>query len=50
MVSTDSTFADVKRIVREKGLVSEGDMVIKIASMPIFESGMTNMLKISQID
>ncbi len=50
MVSTDSTFADVKRIVKEKALVSEGDMVIKIASMPIFESGMTNMLKISQIE
>ncbi len=50
MVSTDSTFADIKHIVKEKGLVNEGDMVIKIASMPIFESGMTNMLKISQIE
>ncbi len=50
MVSTDETFADIKKIVREKGIVSEGDLVVKIASMPIHEQGMTNMLKIASID
>jgi pyruvate kinase len=48
--STDTTFADVKQMVIERGLVNEGDMIIKIASMPIHEKGMTNMLKITTID
>ncbi len=50
MESTDKTFAEIKQIVKNEGLVSEGDLVVKIASMPIEESGMTNMLKITQID
>ncbi len=49
MESTDATFADIKRIVKEKGIVQEGDMIIKIASMPIQDAGTTNMLKISTI-
>lgn len=50
MESTDKTFAEIKQIVKDKGIVSEGDLIVKIASMPIEESGMTNMLKISQIE
>lgn len=50
MESTDKTFAEIKQIARNEGLASEGDLVVKIASMPIENSGMTNMLKISQID
>lgn len=50
MESTDSTFEDIKQITKQKGIVSEGDLVVKVASMPIKSSGMTNMLKISQID
>lgn len=50
MVSTDETFADIKEIVKDRNIVSEGDLVIKIASMPIHEKGMTNMLKIASID
>lgn len=50
MESTDKTFAEVKQIAKNKGLVNEGDLVVKVASIPIEESGMTNMLKISQID
>lgn len=49
-VSTDQTFSDIKHLVKEKGLVSSGDLIVKIASMPIQEMGMTNMLKISQIE
>lgn len=48
--STDKTFADIKALVLKKGLVSAGDLVVKIASMPIENMGMTNMLKISQIE
>lgn len=49
MESTDNTFNEIKQIVKDKGIVSEGDIVIKIASMPIQEQGTTNMLKITQI-
>lgn len=49
-VSTDQTFLDIKNIIIDQGLVSQGDLIIKIASMPIEEMGMTNMLKISKIE
>lgn len=50
MESTDSTFEDIDVIVKEKGIVSQGDLVIKIASMPIQKSGTTNMMKITPVD
>lgn len=50
MESTDKTFDEITDMVKHKGLVSEGDLVVNIASMPIERSGMTNMLKITQID
>ena len=49
-VSTDDTFKDIIGIVKEKGIVQSGDLIIKIASMPIKEKGMTNTLKIDQIE
>lgn len=48
--STDDTFADIKEIVRKKGIIKSGDMVIKIASMPITNRGMTNTIKIGMIE
>lgn len=50
MVSTDETFEDIKNIVIDKGLVSGGDLIVKIASMPIDDQGMTNMMKITSIE
>ncbi len=49
MVSTDHTIADIKYILKKEGVVEEGDLLINIASMPISEQGMTNMLKLSQV-
>lgn len=49
MESTDATFSDIRNMVIDKGIVGKGDLIVKVASMPIKESGMTNMLKISQI-
>lgn len=49
-VSTDDTIADIKKIIKEKEVVQEGDFVVNIASMPITEKGMTNMLKLSRIE
>ena len=49
-VSTDDTISDIKNIIKEKEVVKQGDMVVNIASMPITEKGMTNMLKLSRIE
>ena len=49
MVSTDHTIADIKHELRRKELVDKGDFVVNIASMPIAEKGMSNMLKLSEV-
>jgi pyruvate kinase len=49
-VSTDHTIADIKYLLKKKGLVNEGDLVINIASMPIEEHGNSNMLKLSYVE
>lgn len=48
--STDETISDSKQLILHKGVVQKGDYVVNIASMPIIEKGMTNMLKISRIE
>jgi pyruvate kinase len=49
MVSTDHTIADIKFELTKLGQVHTGDMVVHLASMPIAEAGMTNMVKLSQV-
>lgn len=49
MTSTDETFQDIAEIVKASGIVRKGDLVVKIASMPILQKGMTNTLKINQV-
>ena len=48
MVSTDHTIADIKYILKKGGHVNEDDFIINIASMPIAEKGMSNMVKLSK--
>lgn len=50
LATTDQTFSDIKEMVVQAGLAEPGDRIIKIASMPIKALGMTNMLKISEIE
>lgn len=47
MVSTDDTFADIERILKEKGHIVKGDIFISTASMPIHAKHRTNMLKVN---
>lgn len=47
--STDQTIEDIKHTLKEGGFVEEDDLVINIASMPIKEKGMTNMLRLSYV-
>lgn len=49
MVSTDSTISDIIHKLKSEGEVNEGDFVINIASMPIMEQGMSNMIKLSKV-
>ncbi|MEO1415351.1 MAG: pyruvate kinase [Bacteroidota bacterium] len=48
-VSTDDTIQDVHEILKEKDLVSPGDILINTGSMPLHEHGYTNMIKISRM-
>ncbi|MFT5337848.1 MAG: pyruvate kinase [Sphingobacteriales bacterium] len=48
-LSTDHTIADIKYILKKEGGLEDGDMVINLASMPIGEKGMTNMIKLSYV-
>lgn len=48
-VSTDHTIDDIKYLLRKEGYVNNGDFLINIASMPITERGMSNMLKLTQV-
>ncbi len=49
-VSTDHTIADIKFILRKKGFVNDGDLIVNVASMPISDKGQTNMLKLSFVE
>lgn len=49
MVSTDHTIADIKFELTKMGAVAKGEFVVHLASMPIADAGMTNMLKLSQV-
>ncbi|MES2629840.1 MAG: pyruvate kinase [Bacteroidota bacterium] len=46
---TDQTISDIKHILQKNGIVKKGDHVINIASMPITDRGMANMMKLSEI-
>ncbi|GAB3922866.1 pyruvate kinase [Mucilaginibacter myungsuensis] len=48
--STDKSIADINAMLKAEGHVIEGDLVINTASVPIYEKGKTNMLKVSVID
>ena len=49
MISTDHTISDVKSLLQRAEKVKDGDYIIHVASMPIAEAGMSNMLKISRV-
>ena len=47
--STDNTVEEVNNIAKKEGFVSEGDMLINLAAMPIVDKGMVNTLRVSLI-
>jgi len=48
-VSTDHTISDIKYELKKAGFLKNDDLMINIASMPISNKGMSNMLKVSSI-
>ncbi|MFA6261679.1 MAG: pyruvate kinase [Bacteroidia bacterium] len=48
--STDQTISEVNEILKSKGLVKSGDLVINTASMPIHERSRTNTVKVTEIE
>lgn len=49
-VSTDATFEDIEKTLKNDGHVQSGDIIINTASMPLKEKGRTNMLKIHVVE
>jgi pyruvate kinase len=49
MVSTDHTISDIRYFLRKNEYIHDGQFIIHIASMPIAEQGMTNMIKLSRV-
>lgn len=49
MVSTDDTVQDLNEITLKRNYATKGDFVINLTSMPVYEKGMVNTLRISQL-
>lgn len=47
--TTDQTIIETKEILRDNKLIKKGDYIINLASMPVHEKGMTNMVKLSKV-
>jgi len=48
--TTDETIYDVAEILKEKGKLKQGDIIVNTGSMPIQKRFRTNMLKITVVD
>ncbi len=49
-LSTDDTVVDINKIVKSKGFVTKGDLIINLTSMPVEAKGMVNTLRVSIIE
>jgi pyruvate kinase len=49
MESTDATFVDITKQLKNDGLVSLGDRIIQLASMPIEAKGTTNTIRVKDV-
>jgi pyruvate kinase len=48
-VSTDETITELQQILKEKGFVQAGDIIINLASIPLEDQGRTNMIKLGRV-
>jgi pyruvate kinase len=47
---TDETFEDLESILRDKGHLKSGDVLINTASMPLAKKQRTNTIRIDKVD
>ena len=45
----NQTINELQEILKTKGLISTNDIVVNLASMPFYEGGRTNMIKINKV-
>lgn len=48
-ISTDETITELQEILKEKGKVKSGDIIINLASIPLAEQSRTNMIKLGKV-
>ena len=48
--STDETIADTANILKERGLVEPGDLLVNTGSMPLHRRFTTNMMKVTEVE
>ncbi|MFM2136214.1 MAG: hypothetical protein RL021_1614 [Bacteroidota bacterium] len=48
-VTTDETITELQQLLKEKGYVESGDILINLASIPLEEQGRTNMIKLGRV-
>ena len=48
-VSTDETIDELQQILKDKGYVTNGEIIINLASIPLSEQGRTNMIKLGRV-
>lgn len=47
--NTDRALFEINSFLKNKGLMEEGQIIVNLASIPVEEMGMTNMMKLSRI-
>ncbi len=48
--NTEETHANLVKILKDKGLVSEGDIIVHTGSMPVFQKQRTNLIRVATVD
>jgi pyruvate kinase len=48
--STDHTISEIQEVLKRELMVKPGDLIINIASIPIFKKGRANMMKLSYVE
>lgn len=48
-IPTDDTISELQDILKKKGFIKSGDIIINLASIPLSEQGRTNMIKLGVI-
>jgi pyruvate kinase len=48
--STEETHRNLTRILREKSLITEGDLVVHTSSMPVFQKQRTNLIRVARVE